>query len=334
MGDAETQPKSLPDSKSQLDSKPQPDPQQVDALFNETRARLIAQRRTPLATYRVQLNKDFTFEHARQLVPYLARLGVSDLYTSPYLKATPGSMHGYDCIDHQTINPELGTEADHSALCETLKKHNMSQVLDYVPNHMGIDSGNALWLDVLENGASSIYATTFDIDWDPVKEELEDKVLLPILGDQYGVVLERGEFKLRFESGAFFVDYFNHAFPVSPRQYGHVLTLGMEAVEKRLGGDNPDFVELQSIVTAIEHLPHRTETDQKKRVERNREKEVVKRRLRELAERNEVVREEIERCVTEINGRVGDPRSFDRLDRILAHCSYRLSDWRVAGEEI
>ncbi len=304
------------------------------SLFQRVRERLVAQRRFPLATYRVQLNKDFTFEQARALVPYLSSLGVSDLYAAPYLKAAPGSLHGYDCVDHGSLNPEIGSETEHEALCAALAREGLGQVLDFVPNHMGIDAANWRWLDVLENGPSSLYARTFDIDWDPVKEELRDRVLLPILGDQYGAVLEKGELKLRFDGGAFFIDYYDRALPVAPRAYADVLKRCLPAVEQRLGASDLDFVELQSVLTAIEHLPHRTETEEARRVERNREKEVIKRRLRQLTERAPAVKEAIHASVEELNGRVGEPRSFDGLDALLGRCSYRLAHWRVAGEEI
>jgi (1->4)-alpha-D-glucan 1-alpha-D-glucosylmutase len=306
----------------------------AEGLYTRVRDELSSRPHTPLSTYRVQLHKEFTFEHARQVVPYLARLGVSDLYASPYLKATPGSTHGYDCTDHQQLNPEVGSEAEHGALCAALREHGMGQVLDVVPNHMGIERDNRLWFDVLENGPSSMYAKYFDIDWAPVKEELRDKVLLPILGDQYGVVLEKGELKLSFREGAFFLNYYDHLLPVAPRQYGRILRHGLERLEARLGGEHPCVVELLSILTAIEHLPPRTEVDRAKVIERHREKEVIKRRLAAVAAASPEVASYIEDNVRIFNGEPGNPHSFDLLDAVLSSCSYRLAHWRVAGEEI
>ncbi|HLL55800.1 MAG TPA: malto-oligosyltrehalose synthase [Myxococcaceae bacterium] len=304
-------------------------------LLSELRAELDAKSVAPLSTYRMQFNKAFRFEEARALVPYLRQLGVTDLYASPYLKAMPGSTHGYDCIDHHTINPEVGTPEEHAALCDALKKEGLGQLLDVVPNHMGIELGlNALWQDVLENGPSSIYARFFDVDWDPVKTELKDKVLLPILGDQYGIVLEKGELKLTFDQGAFTVRYWQHALPVAPRQYDAILGHRLETLQARLAPDDEGLVELLSILTAIRHLPHRTETDQAKRVERNREKEVIKRRLAALTARRPDVDGFIRENVEIFNGKPGDARSFDLLDKVLEGCSYRLAHWRVAGEEI
>jgi (1->4)-alpha-D-glucan 1-alpha-D-glucosylmutase len=307
----------------------------ADRLFGRVREALLARARaTPLSTYRIQLHKGFTFQDAKAVVPYLSRLGVSDLYASPYLRATPGSTHGYDCVDHQHLNPEVGSSEEHAALCGALRDQGMGQVLDVVPNHMGIERFNALWFDVLENGPSSLYAKYFDIDWAPVKVELRDKVLLPILGDQYGIVLERGELKLGFRDGAFFIHYYDHLLPLAPRQYANVLRPGLEELEARLGPTSPHLIELQSILTAIEHLPARTETERRKVIERNREKEVIKRRLRMVVEISPEVAAFVAARVEACNGTPGNARSFDTLDSLLAGCSYRLAHWRVAGEEI
>ena len=158
--------------------------------------------RIPTATYRLQFNHSFTFARARALVPYFHALGISDCYASSFLRAMPGSMHGYDVIDPTTLNGEIGSEQEFAAMAETIRTHSMGLILDVVPNHMGIGKVlNAWWRDVLENGPSSHYADAFDIDWHPIKRELENKVLLPILGDQYGTVLENQEIQIRFVDG-------------------------------------------------------------------------------------------------------------------------------------
>ena len=154
--------------------------------------------RIPRSTYRLQFNRDFTFAHATEIVPYLAALGISHCYASPYLRARPGSMHGYDIIDHHHLNPEIGTPEEYEKFVSTLHEHGMGQILDIVPNHMGVmGADNAWWLDVLENGEASAYADFFDIDWEPLKDELQGKVLVPVLADQYGIVLDRGELSAR-----------------------------------------------------------------------------------------------------------------------------------------
>jgi len=172
----------------------------------------------PTATYRFQFHQGFTFRAARDLVPYLHRLGISHVYASPIFRAAPGSMHGYDICDHNALNPEIGTREEFDALIAELHAHDMGFIVDFVPNHMGIaEPQNKWWMDVLENGPSSPYARFFDIDWLPLKRELENKVLLPVLGDQYGRVIERGELRVHFEDGKFWLDYFALRLPLGPR---------------------------------------------------------------------------------------------------------------------
>src|SRR5438445_10316642 len=187
--------------------------QQAHRLLDEVAAELAAARQ-PLATYRVQLHAGFTFEGAAAIARYPAELGMTDLYTSPILRAAPGSMHGYDVLDYGSINPELGGDEGYGRLARALHDAGLGHVLDIVPNHMGLGSGNALWLDLLENGPSSQAARFFDVEWHPVKEELADKVLVPVLGDRYGAVLEHGDIKLELIEGAFRIRYFDNVFPV------------------------------------------------------------------------------------------------------------------------
>ena len=302
-------------------------------LLDEVTAELAAVPQ-PLATYRLQLHKGFGFRDAAQVTPYIAELGLSDLYTSPVMKAAPGSMHGYDVQDHQQLNPELGTAQDLAAMSAAAHEHGLGYVLDIVPNHMGVGSGNALWLDLLENGPSARAARFFDVEWHPVKEELSDKVLIPMLGDRYGAVLERGELKLQLMNGALQVRYYDHVYPVSPRSYGQVLAYRIEELAKKLPEGDPSLDELKSIVTAVEHLPSRHEQHPDKREERRREKEIVKRRVAALCATDARVRGHLEENVSIFNGKPGEPRSFDLLDRLLAAQVYRLAHWRVSSEEI
>ncbi len=289
--------------------------------------------RRPLSTYRLQFNRTFTFTDATSIVDYLHALGVGDCYASSYLAAVPGSAHGYDVADPTRLNPEVGTDAEYELWLETLRQHGMGHLLDVVPNHMGIaKSANPWWLDVLENGPSSRYARVFDIEWHPVKAELADKVLIPILGDQYGDGLERQELKLSFQDGTFVVRYFDDWLPIAPDTFRMVLGPSLEAWIP----DQPpaDVDELQSILTACDHLPPRSSRDESQIASRAREKEVVKRRLAALADRSAAVRAYIDDCVSRINGIAGQPRSFDWLDSLLNAQSYRLAHWRVASEEI
>jgi (1->4)-alpha-D-glucan 1-alpha-D-glucosylmutase len=288
----------------------------------------------PAATYRLQFNKEFTFVQARDLVPYLHELGISHIYASPYFTAAPGSMHGYDITNHNELNPEVGTRAEYESFVGALRECGMGQIVDFVPNHMGIDRAhNAWWRDVLENGPIALHAPFFDIDWDPLKEELENKVLLPILGDQYGRVLERGELKPRYEAGAFHVDYFSTRLPLTPRSYALILRPAVENL-RRLYANDDCLIELESILTAMEHLPVRTDTAPAKIAERAREAQVIKRRLDRLCTTCPQVSEVIAGSLHELSGTVGDARSFDALDALLNSQCYRLSYWRVAAEEI
>jgi (1->4)-alpha-D-glucan 1-alpha-D-glucosylmutase len=311
-----------------------PDAQDLAREIFSRAADRIARERPPSAVYRLQLHAGFTLDDAARLVPYLAALGASDLYASPYLAAAPGSKHGYDVVDHNRINPELGGEEALDRLVAALAEHGMGHVLDFVPNHMGIGAGNPYWADVLENGPSSVHARRFDIDWRPVKDELENRVLLPILGDQYGAVLEAGELQLVLRQGAFTVRYYEHSLPINPRQYARILRHRLPELEKTLGKDDPHLQELLSIGTACDNLPHRTDVEPAKVEERHREKEIVKRRLAALMEASSAVRAFVETNVREFNGTPGEPRSFDLLDALLGAHAYRVAHWRVAGEEI
>jgi (1->4)-alpha-D-glucan 1-alpha-D-glucosylmutase len=301
------------------------------ALLEES----FAQRRVPTATCRLQLNHDFTFWDARDLVPYLHALGISDCYTSPVLQARAGSGHGYDVCDHSRLNLDLGGPEGFEAFAAALRGHQMGLILDAVPNHMGIaDPGNAWWMDVLENGPSSVYASYFDIDWHPVNPDLENKVLLPLLEDQYGRVLEAGKIRLAYEEGAFFLSYYDNRLPVAPCTYPAILERLLAAMDGALGEDHPHLRELRSILTALRYLPARTDLAPDQVSERHREKEVIKRRLNALCLVSPDIRAAGDASVREFNGTPGDPRSFDLLDALIERQVYRLAFWRVAAEEI
>ena len=272
------------------------------------------------ATYRVQLHSGFSFDDAAAIVPYLADLGITHLYCSPYLQAAPGSTHGYDVVDHHRLNEELGGVDAHRRLTAALAAHGMSQVLDIVPNHMAISGrDNAWWWDVLENGPSSKYASYFDIDWDPPERRLTTKVLVPVLGDHYGRVLEAGELHLARDGGTFTVRYYENEVPVSPRTLDDLL----ERAAARTGSD-----ELASLANAFGRLPHALATDRSSVTERHRDKEILRTRLEELLASNVelavAVDEEVKACNE-------DP---DTLDVLLSRQNYRLAFWRTAGREL
>jgi (1->4)-alpha-D-glucan 1-alpha-D-glucosylmutase len=291
--------------------------------------------RIPSATYRLQFNAGFTFDAARQMAGYLCELGISDLYASSYLQAKAGSLHGYDIVNQNVLNREIGTESSFQGMVEGLQRLGMGHILDFVPNHMCIESTeNLWWMDVLENGQSSAYAGFFDIDWNPVKKELTGKVLLPFLGDQYGRVLEKGELQLSFQDGCFKVDCSGVLIPLEPKSYLRILGQRPERLQELFSADAPRLLELLSIITSLEHLPGPGEQDPEKQGERQREKEIVKKRLATLCQESPEIAGFLGENVVLFNGSAGDPASFDLLDALLQRQVYRLSYWRVATEEI
>lgn len=289
----------------------------------------------PCSTYRLQLNQGFTFVQAAAVVAYLHDLGITDCYTSPFLMAHPGSMHGYDVTDHTRFNPEIGSEQQFTEFAERLKQRNMGLVVDVVPNHMCITHpSNLWWWDVLENGPSSDYSRHFDIDWNPPKAELANKVLLPFLPDQFGSVLESQSIRAIYDSGGFVLDSFGTRFPLAPRSWTALLDRVLAKARERLSDTDGHVLELESIITALTHLPPREDTDLARVRERQREKEVIRRRLAALVEDSDVVRICEKEVLAVINGSKGDPHSFDPLEKVLDDQAYRLSFWRVASDEI
>ncbi|MBI3804358.1 MAG: malto-oligosyltrehalose synthase [Nitrospirae bacterium] len=287
----------------------------------------------PTSTYRIQFNHRFRFQDATAMIPYLADLGVSDLYASPYLQARPQSLHGYDICNHNALNAEIGSEADHAEMIAVLRSHRLGHLLDIVPNHMGL-AENQWWLDVLENGQRSPYAHYFDIDWHPIKKELDGKVLLPVLGDQYGRVLESQQLKLVFSEGAFRIGYYDHRFPVSPRTYPAILRCRLEQLDEALSDDPENLQEYYGITLALLHLPEEIQSDPKRVAEERRQIDWIKRRLEKLYRTHEKIRTFVDENVALFNGKPGDPRSLDPLDQLLNAQAYRLAYWRVAADEI
>lgn len=290
--------------------------------------------RIPSATYRLQFNRHFTLAQAVKLVPYLHELGISDIYASPMTKARPGSLHGYDVLDHNQINPELGTEEDLGNLAASLKENGMGLLLDIVPNHMCVTAANKWWSDVLENGPSSLHSHYFNIIWNPPKAALTNKILLPVLDQQYGKVIENQELKVVYDAGAFFIECMAGRLPVNPRTWLQILEPVSKKLETEWSQGNGDVLELQSILTALVHLPSMTETDPEKCRERNREKEIIKKRLLALLDERPAILNAIQESLNSLNGIKGDPHSFDRLEELLESQAYRLSFWRVTNDEI
>jgi (1->4)-alpha-D-glucan 1-alpha-D-glucosylmutase len=289
----------------------------------------------PRATYRLQLNREFNLKQAKELIPYLHELGISHCYLSPLLKARPGSSHGYDITDHSSLNPEIASSDDFEQFAAALKRHGMGLIMDVVPNHMAImGTDNGWWLDVLENGPASRFASYFDIDWYALSGDVPGQVLLPILGDHYGAILENGGLKLCFdkEEGSFSVFYYEHRFPVDPREYPRILDHGIDRLVDRLGSAHPDLLELQSLITAFGHLPARDPASAEAVAERARDKEVYKHHLAALFAASADIAQFIEENVVALNGTQGEAASFDPLHELLHAQAYRLAFWRAADE--
>lgn len=297
-------------------------------------SRIIDPPRIPRATYRLQFSPGFNFRQAEALAAYLDELGISDLYASPFFKPCNADGAGYDVCDHKEFNPAIGTAEDFDALSRALQSRDMGLILDLVPNHMGISGDNPWWMDVLENGPSSIFSCYFDIDLQPVKPELKNKVLLPILEDQYGKVLESGKLRLALEEGAFFIYYYEHRLPVAPRTYSKILKLPLDSLAQTLEKESEHLQEYQSILTALSYLPSQTDLSPEKLEERMREKEVIKRRIAGLYLNCPEVRTALDEAIRSFNGRSGDPRSFDLIDDLISDQAYRPAFWRVAADEI
>jgi (1->4)-alpha-D-glucan 1-alpha-D-glucosylmutase len=273
----------------------------------------------PRATYRVQLHPGFDFDAAAEIVPYLAELGISHLYSSPCLQAAPGSMHGYDVVDYH-VSHELGGTAGHERLDSALRGAAMGRMLDIVPNHMAITGReNPWWWDVLENGPASPYSAYFDVDWAPPEARLRNSVLLPVLGDHYGRLLEAGEIKLVREDGGFILRYYERVFPVAPRSLDSLL--GRAA--QRSGND-----ELAFIADSLTSLPFSTDRDPASLRRRERDVAVLKTTIGRLVQSLPDVAKAIDETVAEFNA------DHDLLHAMLERQNYRLAFWRAAGRDL
>jgi (1->4)-alpha-D-glucan 1-alpha-D-glucosylmutase len=272
--------------------------------------------RIPAATYRVQFNSGFTFQDARRIVPYLAELGITDLYASPILKARKGSAHGYDVVDANSLNPELGTEDDFNALHHDLQQHRLGLLLDIVPNHMAASPENAWWMSVLENGPHSRFLHYFDIDWSPVTAQgrTTTKVLLPILGRPYGEAVESQEIKLGYDNDGFFFSYHDHRLPLAPESYRTVLHQCADSLPSEGVG-----MELRELVGGEATVPN---------------SKFLKETISRLHQTDERFRGTLQRTIEKINGDASAPDSVNALDALLDEQWYRLAYWRIASEKI
>jgi (1->4)-alpha-D-glucan 1-alpha-D-glucosylmutase len=275
--------------------------------------------RIPTSTYRLQLHKGFNFDDAAGVAGYLCDLGISHVYSSPYLEAAPGSTHGYDVVDHHRVNMELGGMDAHERFCARLGKACLGQVLDIVPNHMSLGKENRTWWDVLENGESSRYASFFDIDWQSYEERLRNKVLVPVLADQYGKVLQAGDIRVMRHGNSFQVEYGEQKLPVAPQSLQTILSRAAEVAES----DTLSF-----LAASFGRLPSPEFADRRTILARHRDKVVLKGLLARLCLEEPGVAEALDQAVAELN------EDKDALDDFLNQQNYRLAYWKTADQQL
>jgi (1->4)-alpha-D-glucan 1-alpha-D-glucosylmutase len=290
--------------------------------------------RIPLATYRLQFNKDFTFNHATTILDYLRELGITEIYASPILTSRHGSGHGYDVTNPNRLDPDLGTEKDFDLFLSELEKRGMGLLLDIVPNHMAASSENPWWMDVLENGPDSAFSSYFDIDWHPPSRSLDNKILLPILGRPFGEALDSGEFKLTLNSGKFAIQYFESSFPLAPRTYRTVLGHRIGRLRSLLDENSAAYQEYQGIIAALAPISDRDATPIEAAADKRVRFESIRERLRQLAADNKEVARFIQENLALFNGKMSDPGSFSNLQRLLGEQYYVLAYWQNLNETI
>ena len=287
---------------------------------------LDTEARTPASTYRLQMHEKFTFADAQAILPYLKKLGIGDVYLSPIFEARPHSMHGYDVARHDCLNPELGGEVGFTPFAAALREHGMGLLLDTVPNHMGVGNQSVWWQDVLENGRASEFSSFFDIDWEPLKADMQNRLLLPILGCQYGEALEAKQIQVRFEDGQARVAYYDHLMPIAPRP----LTMVFPRERDEEFGVTPTF---RALLEELAELPQHESTEKQAVESRRARLKELKPRLR-AALRDAAFQPALVKAAEAINGHDGDPRSFDALHELLEAQPYRLAFWRTSSEQI
>ncbi|MDT8443435.1 MAG: malto-oligosyltrehalose synthase [Desulfuromonadales bacterium] len=285
--------------------------------------------RIPKATYRIQFKPDFGFRKASGIISYLADLGISDIYASPIFHARQGSEHGYDIVNPEEINPELGSAKDFSELTNKVRTLRLGWLQDMVPNHMAFDAQNPFLADILENGPASAFIGYFDIDWDHYYEGIRGKVLTPFLGSFYGQALEAAELKLGYTETGFAVNYYDQHFPLKIESYLTILAEAIPSLLHDLGEDHPDYMQLLGVLYILKTL--RREIDNG---ERHDQVKFIKHTLWSLYDKNPAIQRAIDTALRFFNGRRGEPESFNALEAILADQWFRLSFWKVATEEI
>ncbi len=284
----------------------------------------------PVATYRIQFNPDFGFKQTREIVSYLCQLGISDIYASPVFKAKKGSPHGYDVVDMNSLNPDLGTLKDFDELIENLKRSGVGWLQDIVPNHMAFDGENQKLMDVLENGQNSKYYDFFDIEWDHFYESLRNRLLTPFLGRLYGESLDEKEITLQYDNQGFHINYYELKLPLKIESYVRIMTHRLNELMKKLGDEHPALINFHSVLHSLENLP----SSREKMTERYRQIQFIKRMLWKLYTNEKDIKFFIDENVEIFNGGKESEGDLNLLDSLLSEQLFRLSFWKVATEEL
>lgn len=284
----------------------------------------------PLASYRIQFSPAFTFEAAQAIVPYLAELGISDIYASPIFQPRPGSDHGYDVVDPSMINEELGGIEGFEALRKQTQDHDIAWLQDIVPNHMAYDWNNAFLRDVLENGPDSDFFEFFDVNWDHTYLNIQqERLLAPFLGEFYNICLEKGEIKLQYNQDGFSINYYDHHYPLRIDSYATVFTHNLNKIKRKLKKKDPYYIRLLAILYSLKSIPSKADL-----IERRDQIHFVKEMLWELYTNSSDIAHFIDDAVDTFNGEPGNPSSFDLLDHLLSEQFFNLSFWKVGADEI
>ncbi len=289
--------------------------------------------RVPLATYRLQFNSNFTFSDAIPVLDYLRDLGISHVYASPILASRSGSGHGYDVTDPTNIDQDIGGEDGFAAFQAALEERGMGLLLDIVPNHMAASSENRWWMDVLEYGPDSPFASYFDIDWKPPSRTLENKLLLPFLGRPFGDILNDGELRIDWRDGRFVLQYGEQVFPIAPNSYIQILSYDESQANRLRDNESPAAQEWRGILSVAQTLASSDSRGQAAG-ERRTKFDGMRERLRELLAASPEIATFLADALKELNGAAGNPRSFSRLEQILSKQHYRLAFWRTASDAI
>lgn len=288
----------------------------------------------PSATYRLQFNRNFRFADATQILDSLHELGITHIYASPILGSRRGSEHGYDATDPTRIDPDLGSEEDFFAFQDELRKRGMGIVLDIVPNHMAASSENPWWMDVLENGSGSVYASYFDIDWHPGPRSLDGKILLPVLGQPFGEILDSGELQLVLRRNKFFIQYHESLFPLSPKSYRHVLIHRIDKLKESLPESSPAYGEYVGILDSLAGLFRSESNVTESPADKRLKFEGIRGRLGQVVQTSDEIGKFLQTNMDEFNGTPGDPASYRLLEALLSEQYYKLAHWQNVNESI